>query len=177
MISQVVLSPIGPLKLTVEDGFVTGLEFYRDTLNTNTSQQPQASKLVPIHTKSRGRRSENDLMTLEQAIGELNAYFSGRLRYFSVPVRASGTRFQQAVWQAMAKISYGQTKTYRDLAKAVGSPNGARAVGNACGANPVAIIIPCHRVVAQNALGGFGGGLYTKRWLLELEKHNTRESI
>ena len=163
MISRLVMSPIGALKLTVDNGFVTGLEFHK---NAGALNQPVGPGVVFIHTESDGNTDEKDQEILNQAIEELEAYFAGRLRNFSVPVKVSGTQFQQAVWQAMQAIGYGETKTYRDLAVAAGSPGAARAVGNACAANPVAIIIPCHRVVAQNGLGGFGGGLDTKQWLL-----------
>lgn len=156
MISQIVLSPIGPLKITVDDGFVTGLGFYRGYTDAERPGQAPVSGSFPLLPYP-WRTASKDLNILDKTIKELDSYFSGRLRRFSVPVKVSGTQFQQAVWRAMSEIPYGQTKTYKELAKAAGSPKAARAVGNACAANPVAIIIPCHRVVAQHGLGGFGG--------------------
>ncbi len=171
-ISQMVQSPVGPLKITVEDGFVTGLEFSEGTSKTQKLDVPYETNLGDRTAVRTGKKDEDNLKVLNQAIHELDAYFAGRLHRFTVPVRFSGTHFQQTVWQAMQEISYGETKTYGELAGAAGSPKAARAVGNACAANPVTIIVPCHRVLAQNGLGGFGGGIDTKRWLLDLERTN-----
>ncbi|HHY17497.1 MAG TPA: methylated-DNA--[protein]-cysteine S-methyltransferase [Firmicutes bacterium] len=183
MISHIIQSPVGPLRITVEDGFVTGLSFHREQSQDSQreSEAPLASAAQDAafppaedaHPNQQGGNRNNqkrkDFNILQQTIKELDTYFTGQLRTFTVPVRLSGTPFQQAVWQAMKNIRYGETKTYRELALAAGSPKAARAVGNACAANPVAIIVPCHRVLAQSGLGGFGGGLDTKRWLLNLE--------
>ncbi|MGB4656947.1 MAG: methylated-DNA--[protein]-cysteine S-methyltransferase [Firmicutes bacterium] len=177
MISQIVLSPIGPLKITVDDGFVTGLGFYRGYTDAERPGQAPVSRIFPLSSHIHGELHPKDLNILDKTIKELDSYFSGRLRRFSVPVKVSGTQFQQAVWRAMGEIPYGQTKTYKELAKAAGSPKAARAVGNACAANPVAIIIPCHRVVAQHGLGGFGGGTSAKQWLLALERQNSQTSV
>ena len=102
---------------------------------------------------------------------ELDRYFAGRLKQFSTPVAFNGTQFQNAVWQELQRIPYGETLSYLDLAKRIKKPAAVRAVGMANGANPIAIIVPCHRVIGSNgSLTGFGGGLPTKRALLELEK-------
>ncbi len=102
---------------------------------------------------------------------ELDAYFAGRLKRFSTPVACNGTAFQNACWQELTRIPYGETISYQELAKRIGNPKAVRAVGLANGANPIAIIVPCHRVIGSNgSLTGFGGGLPTKRALLELEK-------
>ena len=102
---------------------------------------------------------------------ELDEYFAGRLKQFSTPVAFNGTQFQNTVWRELRRIPYGETISYLDLAKRIKNPAAVRAVGMANGANPVAIIVPCHRVIGSNgALTGFGGGLPTKRALLELEK-------
>ena len=102
---------------------------------------------------------------------ELDQYFAGRLKQFSTPVAFTGTQFQNSVWQELQRIPYGETISYLDLAKRIRNPKAVRAVGMANGANPVAIIVPCHRVIGSNgSLTGFGGGLPTKRALLELEK-------
>lgn len=102
---------------------------------------------------------------------ELDDYFAGRLRKFSTALAFNGTAFQNAVWKQLCRIPYGETISYLDLAKRLDNPKAVRAVGMANGANPIAIIVPCHRVIGSNgSLTGFGGGLPTKRALLELEK-------
>jgi len=101
-------------------------------------------------------------------------YFTGKLTRFPIKIQSpfisSGTDFQKKVWQGIAKIPYGQTVTYGDLARSIGKPGSARAVGSACGANPLALIIPCHRVVGAQGLGGFAGGVAIKKKLLQLEE-------
>ena len=102
---------------------------------------------------------------------ELDQYFAGRLTQFSTPVAFRGTPFQNTVWQELQRIPYGETISYLELAKRIKNPKAVRAVGLANGANPIAIVVPCHRVIGANgSLTGFGGGLPTKRALLELEK-------
>jgi methylated-DNA-[protein]-cysteine S-methyltransferase len=102
---------------------------------------------------------------------ELDRYFAGRLQHFSTPVAFNGTRFQNSVWQELRRIPYGETISYLELARRINNPKAVRAVGLANGANPIAIVVPCHRVIGSNgSLTGFGGGLPTKRALLELEK-------
>ena len=104
------------------------------------------------------------------AAAELQQYFSGLRRRFSVDIDPKGTPFQLAVWRALGKVPYGKTVSYGELARRVGNPAASRAVGMANGANPIPIIIPCHRVIGANGdLTGFGGGLKVKRFLLELE--------
>jgi O-6-methylguanine DNA methyltransferase len=101
-------------------------------------------------------------------------YFTGNLTHFSMKINSPfisfGTDFQKQVWAGIAEIQYGQTRTYGDLARSIGRPGSARAVGSACGANPLALIIPCHRVVGTQGLGGFAGGIAVKKKLLGLEK-------
>lgn len=102
---------------------------------------------------------------------ELDEYFAGRRKAFSTPLAFNGTPFQNRVWKELTRIPYGETISYLDLAKRIDHPRAVRAVGMANGANPIAIIVPCHRVIGSNgSLTGFGGGLPTKRALLELEK-------
>ena len=102
---------------------------------------------------------------------ELDRYFAGRLKKFSTPVAFNGTPFQNTVWRELQRIPYGETVSYLELAKRIKNPQAVRAVGMANGANPIAIIVPCHRVIGSNgSLTGFGGGLPTKRALLDLEK-------
>jgi O-6-methylguanine DNA methyltransferase len=111
------------------------------------------------------------------AIEELNAYAVGKLREFTVPLELRGTDFQIAAWRALLDIPYGETRTYADIARAVGHPQSFRAVGMANHSNPIAIIVPCHRVVGSDrSLTGYGGGLELKRTLLELERSQTPAS-
>lgn len=107
---------------------------------------------------------------------ELKSYFEGTLQQFTVLVAGQGTPFQQTVWKALQKISYGKTVSYQQIAASVGSPKGMRAVGGANGANPIMILIPCHRVIQANGkLGGYAGGIEHKKWLLEHEMNCSKK--
>lgn len=120
-----------------------------------------------------GERSEGTPASerhLEQLAAELGEYFNGGRRSFDVPLDPVGTDFQRRVWSALTEIPFGQTCSYRDLAKAIGNPAAIRAVGGANGANPIAIVVPCHRVIGANGtLVGYGGELWRKERLLRLE--------
>jgi len=108
---------------------------------------------------------------LEQAIAQLESYFLGQLRSFDMPLLHVGTSFQQSVWRALMDVKYGDTASYKDLAAAIGNPNAVRPVASANGANALAIMVPCHRVIGSNqTLVGYGGGLPLKKKLLELEQ-------
>jgi methylated-DNA-[protein]-cysteine S-methyltransferase len=108
---------------------------------------------------------------LRETLRQLEEYFAGERLGFSLPLDFEGEPLQVAVWKAMRDIPYGQTLSYGEIARRIGQPQAARAVGAACGANPLPIVIPCHRVVgADGSLTGFGGGLPTKRFLLALEQ-------
>ncbi|HEX2946997.1 MAG TPA: methylated-DNA--[protein]-cysteine S-methyltransferase [Clostridia bacterium] len=108
---------------------------------------------------------------LRKAASELNEFLAGKRKAFDLPLEPQGTPFQKAVWEALTGISYGETRTYRDIAEAVGNPKACRAVGMANNRNPIAILIPCHRVIgAGGKLVGYAGGLDIKKRLLELEK-------
>jgi methylated-DNA-[protein]-cysteine S-methyltransferase len=114
------------------------------------------------------RNQENRL--LAETCAQLRAYFAGQLRQFQVPLDMQGTGFQLRVWRQLEKIPYGETRSYLQIATALGSPQAVRAVGAANGANPIPIIVPCHRVIgAGGKLVGYGGGLPLKKRLLELE--------
>lgn len=107
---------------------------------------------------------------LVEAVRQLREYFAGERESFSVPLRPVGTAFQLGVWRALKEIPYGRTRTYRDIAHLIGRPTATRAVGAANGQNPLAIFVPCHRVIGSNgSLTGFGGGLDVKLALLRLE--------
>ena len=151
-------SPIGPLILAGDD---EGLRF----LMFGRGRHPAEAR--PEWEPDRGR--------LADAAKQLRAYFAGTLRAFDVPVAPQGTPFQQKVWQALLDIPYGETTSYGAIAKGLGKPNAMRAVGLANGSNPIAIIIPCHRVIGANgSLVGYGGGLPIKQALLALEKGQRR---
>ena len=125
---------------------------------------------VSLFTKKATVTNKN---ALEKDIKEqLTAYFKGELKEFRLPLNIKGTNFQEKIWQALRKISYGKTKTYGQLAKELNTS--ARAIGNACRENPVPIIIPCHRIIAKNSIGGFAGKtkgykITAKEWLLQHE--------
>lgn len=111
-----------------------------------------------------------DGTVLKAAVQELEEYFAGRRRAFTVPLAPMGTAFQQRVWQELRAIPFGEVRSYGELARRLGQPTAARAVGGACGRNPIALFIPCHRVIrSDGSLGGFGCGLARKQWLLQHE--------
>ena len=113
-----------------------------------------------------------------EAKRQLRAYFAGELRSFELPYRLGGTEFQQRVWRALARIPYGETLSYGELARVIGAPSASRAVGAANGNNPLPVILPCHRVIgADGSLTGFGGGVETKAWLLRHEAETAAAQI
>lgn len=115
-------------------------------------------------------RIVDDEQGLEEPISQVDDYFAGRRREFELELDMRGTAFQRRVWDAVAAVPYGQTRSYRDVACAVGQPKAVRAVGAANGANPLPLVIPCHRIIgSQGGLHGYGGGLDVKAKLLELE--------
>ena len=107
--------------------------------------------------------------------GELRRYFGGEPMRFTIPLDLRGTAFEREVWAALQTIPYGRTKTYAKVAAQIGRPGAARAVGGANGKNPVSVVVPCHRVVAANSLGGYGAGIGIKRALLDLEARGAAE--
>jgi O-6-methylguanine DNA methyltransferase len=148
-------SPAGPLFLAASTKGLVRLEFEgrEQKLNRDSIQlQESAPALSPY-------------------LQELNEYFAGERREFSFALDLRGTGFQLACWQALLKIPYGETRSYRDIAQAIGHPHAYRAVGMSNNRNPVAIVVPCHRVIASSgSLCGYGGGLDIKRRLLDLEQ-------
>jgi len=112
---------------------------------------------------------------IDEAFRQLDAWFAGTLREFSLPIADAESGFARRVRQALLGIPYGQTASYSELAVAIGSPGSAQAVGSACGRNPLPIIVPCHRVLGVGGrIGGYSGGLEVKRWLLDFEHGNCR---
>ena len=111
---------------------------------------------------------------LKEAAIQLTEYFDGKRTQFDLPICPVGTEFQKSVWNGLLQIPYGETWTYGQMAEYIHNPKACRAVGGACHNNPIAIVIPCHRVIgAGGNLTGFGGGMSMKRWLLELEQNHT----
>ena len=136
-------------------------------------EQGDALTRVQYLSPEEGRAASTSEATplLRESCTQLDAYFEGRLRRFDLPLSPQGTQFQRRVWEELRRIGWGSTRSYGEVARAVGSPRGARAVGMACNRNPLLIVVPCHRVVgADGSLVGFGGGLELKRRLLELER-------
>ena len=109
---------------------------------------------------------------MKECMRQLDEYFQGRRQEFSIPLLREGTDFQKAVWRQLQQIPFGETASYGDVARAIGSPKAFRAVGNANNKNPMPVIIPCHRVIGSDGkLVGFGGGIWRKVWLLDHEKN------
>lgn len=126
--------------------------------------------VVEIHFRPREIAGRRDDDAIADIAAQLHEYFRGERRAFDLALAPRGTEFQQDVWHALQRIPYGETRAYADVAREIGRPAAVRAVGAANGANPIPIVIPCHRVVGSNgSLTGFGGGIETKRWLLSLE--------
>jgi methylated-DNA-[protein]-cysteine S-methyltransferase len=151
-------SPIGPLTLTARDGALTGVHMHNQ-------------RHAPVLPST----CERDDGPFADAVEQLRAYFAGELTAFDLPLAMHGTEFQRRVWAGLLEIPYGETMSYGELAAHVGSPGASRAVGLANGRNPVAIVVPCHRVIgADGSLTGYGGGLERKTWLLEHEAAQAR---
>ena len=148
-------TPIGELRLAAIDAGLAAVLF--------PNQKDDSFPKRDGSTKARAH--------LDKAVKALTRYFEGKQTDFSgLTLAAAGTDFQKSVWAALARIPYGETRSYADIAREIGNPKGVRAVGLANGKNPIPIIVPCHRVIGANgSLTGFGGGLPTKKWLLELE--------
>jgi O-6-methylguanine DNA methyltransferase len=159
-------SAIGPLFLAASAQGLVALEF--------DARLPGQQSIRPnprhLREEKRGFKFEDSPLLLRPYVNELEEYFAGKRREFTFPLDLPGTDFQQACWRALLAIPYGETRTYADIARAIGKPNAFRAVGMANNRNPIAIVVPCHRVIASDGtLCGYGGGLDVKRKLLELE--------
>ncbi|MBN1939344.1 MAG: methylated-DNA--[protein]-cysteine S-methyltransferase [Candidatus Aminicenantes bacterium] len=145
-------SPLGTIELRGKNGFLTDLNF---------REKPPGFQ-------------EAKIPVLEGWAAQLAEYFAGARTTFEIPLALEGTVFQAEVWEALRTVSFGRTASYVEIARKIGRPSAVRAVGAANGANPVSIIVPCHRIVgADGSLTGYGGGLWRKKWLLEHEKRNS----
>ena len=152
-VNRIVPTPVGLLRLVAEADALVGVWFPDHRGAPAVVAAPGGGHLI-----------------LDRAEAQLLAYFAGARAAFSLPTRVEGTPFQRAVWDELARIPYGETRTYAQIAVAVGRPGATRAVGSANGANPLSIVVPCHRVVATGgAIAGYAGGVAAKRWLLDWE--------
>ena len=146
-------SPVGPLTVVSSEKGVASIQFGA-SVPRGVSQDESANR---------------------ETVQQLTEYFEGKRTQFDIPLDLEGTAFQKAVWQELLRIPYGETRSYGDIAKAIGKPGAARAVGMANHDNPIAVVVPCHRVVGQNgSLTGYAGGLQLKAQLLSIEsQHRT----
>lgn len=155
----VIDSPIGPLFLAANERGLTHLAF-------GSGRERKIRAAMDGDAADAGPAAAH----LEGAVRQIREYFAGERTSFDLPLEMKGTEFQRRVWAQIAAIPHGQVISYGELAAAAGARGASRAAGAACGANPIALIVPCHRVVgADRSLHGFGGGLNTKQWLLEHE--------
>lgn len=151
-------SPTGKLLLLADDGGLRAVSF--------------AHGRTPVTVSAEWKHGGTPL---NEPLRQLRAFFGGELRCFDLALNPQGTEFQQRVWKGLLEIPYGQTISYGELARRLGNPAASRAVGLANGSNPIAIIIPCHRVIGSSGkLTGYGGGLENKRWLLDFERSQLR---
>lgn len=160
------ISPVGPLFLAASEKGLVALEF--------DARLPGQQTIRPnprdLRAESASVQFSDSATSLSRYTRELEQYFASTRREFTFPLDLRGTEFQVACWHALLAIPYGETRTYADIARVVGRPQAFRAVGMANNRNPVAIVVPCHRVIASDGtLCGYGGGLDIKRKLLELE--------
>jgi methylated-DNA-[protein]-cysteine S-methyltransferase len=146
-------TPLGKLGIAEQQGFITDVYFANDTL-------PDEFELL-------------EAPLIKEAFTQLDAYFAGGLKNFSLPLKPQGTDFMRMVWQTLCTVPYGTTASYKDIAQTIGNPKAMRAVGLANNKNPIAIFIPCHRIIGSNGkLIGYSAGLPIKEFLLALEQRN-----
>ena len=156
-------TPIGPMIAIGDDQALYFLRF------VNSDDKEKEIKRVQEKTKFTSVYGKNRI--IESIKQEISLYFKGSLQDFQTPIKMMGSSFQEKIWLELKKIPLGQTSSYLDIAKAIKKPGASRAVGNANRVNEFAIIIPCHRVILSNgALGGYAGGIFRKKWLLEHER-------
>jgi len=162
-------SPCGPLICVVDDdGAVVRIEFGHG----------RESQKMTDKTPAPGIEVREDADHTAEVRRQLEEYFAGRRQEFDLPLAPRGTPFELSVWEELRRIPFGETRSYADVARALGKPAATRAVGRANGANPIPIVVPCHRVIGSNgSLTGFGGGLAAKARLLELEGRSLPFSV
>jgi methylated-DNA-[protein]-cysteine S-methyltransferase len=153
-------SEIGSLEIVGTETSITVIRFVE---SGESGSEPAPTNLSPV---------------VAECLSQLEEYFRGKRQEFSVPLKPSGTEFQQAVWRELLHVPYGQTVSYLDIAQRLGNKKAIRAVGAANGQNPIVIIVPCHRVIGSNGqLTGYGGGLWRKAWLLNHEQQFSGQQL
>lgn len=158
---------IGTVCFVEEQQAVTGLYLLSSPLNEDRRGKDSPG----IDSARAGENRETPL--IKKAYEQLSEYFAGIRKEFDVPLAPEGTKFQKKVWKELQKIPYGETRSYREIAAAIGNPKACRAIGGANHNNPVMIMIPCHRVIGANgSMTGYGGGIRVKEYLLALEQRN-----
>ena len=170
---QVCEFPLGEIAVGCSNKGVREVR-YGSAMTTNRRRnQGQGTQTQGIPA---GSRPGKEVQIARRAAAEIGGYLAGRRQHFTVPLDLCGTLFQRKVWKALLEIPYGQTRSYREVARQVGNPRAARAVGMANHWNPVPILVPCHRVIASDGtLGGYAGGLNIKSRLLRLEQTVTAQ--
>ena len=153
---KIIQSPIGKIKITSKQNYITKItQLTKDTTTNQNSDE-----------------------TCELAEKQLKEYFSGKRTEFELPIKPEGTEYQKKVWKTLQEIPYGKTASYKEITEKIGIPGGSRAVGNANNKNPITIVIPCHRIINHNGkIGGYGTGISKKLYLLELEQKNKKSQI
>jgi O-6-methylguanine DNA methyltransferase len=160
-----IVTPVGPMTIGATSSAVVLADF--------TDRPMMPAQLASVRRRI-GPMAEGSSPLLDRVEAQLDEYFAGARRAFDLPLDHPGSAFQERVWGELGRIAYGETISYRELALRVGSPQAPRAVGRANGSNRLAVIVPCHRVIAAGGgLGGYGGGLPAKRFLLDLEARMT----
>ncbi|MFY9589614.1 methylated-DNA--[protein]-cysteine S-methyltransferase [Rickettsia endosymbiont of Halotydeus destructor] len=158
-------TPLGPMIAIAAENALYLLEF--------VDRRGLEREVERLRIKTKAAIIPGSNAPLKSIETELKLYFAGSLKEFKTPLHLMGSPFQQHVWQELMRIPYGTTRSYLDQAKAIGKQTAYRAVANANGANQLGIIIPCHRIINSNGeLGGYGGGIARKKWLIEFEKEN-----
>lgn len=150
---MVIACPLGFMEITATDKAVTRVHL--------TGRKPKGGRAFRSHP------------LLRESARQLREYFSGKRRVFDLALEIEGTDFERKVWKRLQGVPYGRTASYKDIARGIGRPSAYRAVGAANGKNPLAIVIPCHRIIGRDGrLVGYGGGLWRKKWLLDHEKRH-----
>lgn len=158
---SIIQTPLGEMSAIADETTLYRLDFV-DVLN----------EIKKKHFFSLEQNKTPPLISIEE---ELSAFFGGNLTTFKTPITLEGTKFQQDAWRALLAIPYGETKSYKEQAEFIGKPDAFRAVANANGANKLSLIIPCHRIISHDGkLGGYGSGLYRKKWLLNHERKHSK---
>lgn len=164
-------SPVGQLILEAQDGRLTLCDWAERHADLTSAPCNDANPSIGCSTES-----HKDIEIISIAIKQLEEYFDGQRKTFDIPLNLVGTEFQKAVWKQLLHIPYAKTESYAAISKAIGRPSAVRAVAGAIGANPISIIVPCHRVIGSDgSLTGYAGGLEAKKYLLSIEQTAIRK--